>query len=230
MQTINQLSNAEIGERLMKLHTLGGMIPPTDAPATANYIKSKYGNYYASLLDEAIEWHLNGSNNDPSRTITAMFIIKAMRTYMAGAGKREWYPRTRTYQTYQPTPEELLAVSRKAMRIIAIDYYKEFYLHQIPDFRLSWKAVESLYDYVLNHGFTRELEWDDLEKYTNRINQYAERKRKKSIENIKQKDPLRNIGYSKNDQPSYDAYKVAMVIDVIEQRIKNGWKPDTNEL
>lgn len=222
MKTIKELDNSVVGSYIERLHTLGGMRMPEDPKATVDYIKHKYGNFYESLLGGATDFLLEGFYEPRTNTISASMLIKCFKSYLGTPEGKKHYKKVSTYKMPEKSPEELAEIDRKAMKVIAENYYLSFHEGQV---KIHFKQMQSIHEYA-KQWLDQEYRDDMTAEIEYKLQKYLERSKRTRLRENHDKGALRSLGYQiTDDMKDYDLAKLVDVASVIEKRIEEGWKP-----
>lgn len=223
MKTIKELENAVVGAYIEKLNKLGGMRMPDDPKATVDYIKKKYGNFYESLLVGATDFCLEGFYEPRTNTISASMLIKCFKAYLQTPEGKKHYKQTRSaYKEYTMTPQEMAEVNRKALFVVAENYYYSFYE---GDVKVHFRSMEAIHSYAVS-WLDSEFRDDMQAEIEIKMQKYMDRVKRHRLRENHDKGVLRNLGYKMlDDLNQYDLQKLVDVASVVEKRIQQGWKP-----
>ena len=219
---IGQQSNEALGAILKRLIDLGGMNPPTEPKSTVEYIKKTYSRYKVELLDDAVEWFLQGNYDPKTRQLTAVLVIKLIKEFLKATPNRShYYDKPKTSYAFQPTQDEE-TVSRKALRYLAEDYKLSFADGQWK-YLFNIKQLASLGDFVESKGWVNEEYLQD--KYAElewKLTTYCERQYKHRLSEQTHHSPLKSLGYRFTPPTENDIVNAIKVAAVIEKGIDEG--------
>jgi len=218
---IGQQSNEELGAIVKRLIDLGGMNPPGDPKSTIEYVRHTWKNYEVQLLEDSVEWFLQGNYDPKTRQLTAVLIIKLIREFLKSTPNKSRYFQKQK-QAYQMPERDEEKVSRKALHAVADDYKKSFEDTKWL-FKFNIKSLSSLASWVEKKGWIDKEYLDD--KYAElewKLSQYCERQYKHHLSNKKSNDPLKALGYSYTEPSNEDLQNAIKVASIIEKAIEDG--------
>ena len=157
--TIGKQSNEELGAIVKRLIDLGGMNAPDDPKSTIEYIRKSFANYKVELIIHAVEWFLQGHYEAKNRQLTAVMVIKLIRTFLKSTPNKSLYTVNKKTGYTQPHFDENI-VSRKALKAVAEDY-KESFQDVKLQFKFSLRSLYSLCSYVEARGWIDEEYFND---------------------------------------------------------------------
>lgn len=219
--TIGKQTNEELGAIVTRLIDLGGMNPPADPKSTIEYIRKSFANYKVELIIHAVEWFLQGHYEAKNRQLTAVMVIKLIRTFLKSTPNKSLYSANKK-QVYTTPHFDENKVARKALKAVAEDY-KDSFKETKLQFKFSLRSLYSLCDYVEARGWIDEEYFND--KYAElewKLNNYVERQYKFMVQNKKTNDPLKSLGYSYQAPTESDLVKAIKVASIIEKAIEDG--------
>jgi hypothetical protein len=170
---LDTLERKEIAQALQDICVVSDIDAPEDLGAVINYMMRKFKTNLNELQAAMDFWITNESKIIKPRRLNVKFVSDVLNLYRGYENARKKPAYKNPEANYEPTPEEIEAVSIKSYKYAFEDYY---YSIKTNETKLILKTLESNCDFAVSKGWVKKT-WSEEDEDRERewIKTYARR-------------------------------------------------------